>query len=282
MEQTDGRDMTAWPGLIERPPRGASDWPEGVTAVLVHGTMDRGAGMAHVARVLRDAPTLRYDRRGYGRASGLGTGSLVRHSDDLVEIVGTRPAVLFGHSFGGLVVLAVAATGRLDVRAVVTWEVPTPWIPGWSGWRPDPDRSGPAGADPGDVAERFMRSAVGTKQWEALPERTRQARRAEGPALVADMDPTLAVGVPFDPQRISVPCVFGAGDVSVAPYIDGAEWLSSRVADGRVRVLAGAPHGAPMSRPADVADLIRDAARRGTDAGRGARSVPGGDDAVTR
>ncbi len=259
MEPRDVVGHADWPGHIERPARGEGTWPADVWVVFVHGAMDRGAGMAHLARALRDAPTIRYDRRGYGRARRLGTGDLIRHVDDLIGIVGRRPVVLFGHSFGGLVVLSGAATGRLDVRGIATWEVPAPWIPGWGGWRA-------AGDDPAEVAEDFMRSMVGAQRWESLPARTRAERRAEGVALEADTDPVLTAGVPFDPSRITVPCVFGSGDVSAAPYPAAARWLADRVADGRVEIIPGATHGAPMARPGAIAALIR--------------SVAGGDDAI--
>lgn len=248
--------------------------------MLVHGAMDRGAGMAHLARALRDVPTLRYDRRGYGRARRLGTGDLVCHVDDLVSIVGSRPVVLFGHSFGGLVVLSAAGTGRLDVRGLATWEVPTPWIHGWGVWRPDAMSPDKPITDRGDIAEGFMRATVGQARWEALPERTRRDRRDEGPALIADMDPVLAAGVPFDPRRITVRCVFGAGDVSSAPYVAGAQWLARRVPVSEVRVLPGATHGAPTSRAGDIAALIR-AAAVGTSTPGHAANRAGGDDAVT-
>lgn len=264
--------VNPWPGLIERPARGTGSWPDQVWVVFVHGAMDRGAGMAHLARALRDAPTIRYDRRGYGRARALPTGDLVGHVDDLIGIVAGRPVVLFGHSFGGLVVLAAAATGRLDVRGVATWEVPAPWITGWGGWSPSMQ-----GRSPATVAEDFMRAAVGPQRWESLPERTRQARRAEGPSLLADMDPVLSAGAPFDPSRITAPCVFGAGEISPAPYPAAARWLAGHIAGARVRVIPDAPHGAPMSRPGEIASLIRsvlDADHHGGESGRG-------DDAVT-
>jgi pimeloyl-ACP methyl ester carboxylesterase len=262
---TDGTaDADAWPGLVQRPARGEGDWPPGVRAVLVHGAMDRGAGMAHVARQLRDAPTLRYDRRGYGRAVDLGGGGLVVDVDDLIALAGPEPVVLFGHSFGGLVVMAAAATGRLDVRGVATWEVPTPWIDGWSGWKLDDP--GDVEDRPGAIAEAFMRRAVGAARYEALPAKTRAARRREGTALIADMDPLLAAGVPFDPSRVTAPCVFGAGDVSPIAYSVGAKWLAARVRHGRVRIIGGASHDAPMSRAAEVTALIREVATGSGDA----------------
>lgn len=260
MEPPAVAPIEAWPGLVARPARGRGDWPAGIRVVLVHGAMDRGAGMAHVARRLRDASTLRYDRRGYGRAVELGPGSLVDHVDDLISIAGHDPVVLFGHSFGGLVVLGAAASGRLDIRGLVTWEVPTPWIEGWTGWGVD---------DPGDetdrpaaIAETFMRRAVGAARYDALPEATRAARRREGPALIADMDPNLAAGVPFDPSRVSCRCLFGAGDRSPVPYVNGAAWLASRVPEAASRVLEGAAHDAPMTQASDLAAMIREVAGR--------------------
>lgn len=253
-------EAETWPGLIIRPARGPGAWPRELCAVLIHGAMDRGAGMAHVARQLRDAPTLRYDRRGYGRAATLAEGGLVRHVDDLIGIVEDRPVVLFGHSFGALVALSAAATGRIDVRGIATWEAPTPWIDQWPPW---------GLADPGDGddtdpcagrAEVFMRSMIGDDAWSALPERTRTARRREGAALAADVDPILASGVPFDPARIAAPCVFGAGDVSGAPYRPGATWLAEHVLDGRTLVVPGAPHGAPTAMPSMIAEMIRSVA----------------------
>lgn len=272
MDADPDPDFTRWPGLVERPGRGSGESStDGVSrrveVVLIHGTMDRGAGMAHLARQLRDLPTLRYDRRGYGRAVRLVPGHLVRQVDDLIGIVGKRPVVLFGHSFGGLVALGATATGRLDVRGLVTWEVPTPWLADWPGWV----LSGTADAeDPtGAAAEAFMRATIGQDRFEALPARTRRARRAEGLALQADLDPLLRAGVPFDPERVAVPCLFGAGTVSRAPYVLGAEWLAAHVPNGRVTVFDGAAHGAPMDRAPQVAGLIRQVVDEVTDADPG-------------
>ena len=247
-----------WPGLIERPRRGKGTWPDERTAVLIHGAMDRGAGMAHIARRLSDAPTIRYDRRGYGRAASLHAGDLVVQVDDLIGIIADRPVVLFGHSLGGLVALATAADGRGDVRGVVTWETPTPWIETWPSWGvADP---GPVGDPAGAIAESFMRSAIGGARFEALPQGAKRARRSEGAALIADLDQRFVAGPPFDPNRIDVPCLFGAGDRVLPPYASGATWLATHIDRAGSRVIPGVGHDAPMTHPDEIVGLIREIA----------------------
>ena len=92
---------------------------------------------------------------------------------------------MFGHSYGGNVALALAERHPELVRAVAVYEVPLSWLPWWPG--------APAGAarrtrgTPEDAAEQFMRRMIGDDQWEALPESTRAARRAEGVAFVEEI-----------------------------------------------------------------------------------------------
>ena len=78
--------------------------------VLVHGAMDRNTSFARVAEALAPSPIVRYDRRGYGRSRPAGTGPLAAHVDDLVAILGDDPAVVVGHSYGGLVALGAASS----------------------------------------------------------------------------------------------------------------------------------------------------------------------------
>jgi alpha-beta hydrolase superfamily lysophospholipase len=113
------RRVTAGPALYSgyTAPEGT---PKAVVALL-HGYADYGARYAHVADAWaeRGIATVTIDMRGHGRAEGP-RGYCARFSEyfddvaELVKVVAERapgvPAVLFGHSFGGL----VAASSALD------------------------------------------------------------------------------------------------------------------------------------------------------------------------
>ena len=100
---------------------------------LVHGSMDRSAGLLKLSRRLDDDHrVLRYDRRGYGRsAPHPGPFGMDGQVDDLVALLDERPAVVFGHSYGGNVALAVAARRPDLVRAVGVYESPLSWLDWW-------------------------------------------------------------------------------------------------------------------------------------------------------
>ena len=155
---------------------------------LVHGSLDRSAGLLKLSRRLDDrCRVLRYDRRGYGRsAPHPGPFDVAAQVADLVALLDSRPAVVFGHSFGGNVALALADRHPELVRAVGIYEAPLPWLDWWP--------SGTAGGeaarsadDPADAAERFMRRMVGDEKWMRLPAGTRAARRTEGVTMVTEL-----------------------------------------------------------------------------------------------
>ncbi len=103
--------------------------------VLVHGSLDRSSSFARVLRRLDDLHTVVYDRRGYHgsrRALPLNT-TLAGHVDDLLEVIGGRPAVVVGHSYGGDVALGAALRGGNggSIRSVGVYEPPMPWLDLW-------------------------------------------------------------------------------------------------------------------------------------------------------
>lgn len=237
----------------------------GPRVVLVHGTMDRSSSFGRVIRVLDDFSVTRYDRRGYGRSVELGppTG-MQQQIDDLVAVIGDRPAIVAGHSYGGTIALAAAQRHPDVVRGVVAYEAPMQWLDWW------PDTSAGATAlaaasDPEDAAERFMRRMIGDRRWERLPPSTRAARRTEGPTLVAEMAHARPPNGPwFDPGEIGVPVLAGCGAEGAAHHRRSAEVLAASVPDGELVVVDGAGHGIHLTHPAEFAGLIRQLPVRGS------------------
>lgn len=224
--------------------------PDAPLVVIVHGAMDRSSSFGRVGLHLRDLHVVRYDRRGYGRSLDAGTGPLAAHVDDLFAVLDGRPATVFGHSFGAVVALVAAAQHPEVVRSVFAYEAPLPW----RSWWPSPATEVPD--DPGDEAEAFLRRAVGDRIWERLPARIRAARRAEGVALRADLA-SLDGDEPFDPAAVGVPVLVGCGSATTWWHERAARELVAELPDAELVVIGQAQHGAHLSHPTAVADLVR-------------------------
>lgn len=248
------------------------------TVVLVHGSLDRAAAFARVQRHLEDLRVLRYDRRGYGRSLAIGPApSFAAQVDDLAGVIGDRPAVVVGHSLGGVIALALAQRSPVLVRAVVAYEAPMAWTHWWPAATAGSAAMAATG-DGADAAERFMRRMIGDERWEALPARTREQRRSEGPALVAELrsirDPDAP---PYAPGAVTVPVVVAHGTTSASHHRRTARELARLVPHGELVVVEGAGHGVHLSHPAALADLARRALARAASAtarGPGRTSAP--------
>ena len=250
------------------PPPNAALWtttngvPGASHIVLVHGSLDRSAGMAKLSRRLEDRFRVsRYDRRGYGRSlPNAGPFGIEAQVDDLVRVITSAPeapapCLVFGHSYGGNVALATAQRHPALVAAVVVYETPLSWLPWW----PGSTAGGDARAwdhDPAGAAERFMRRLIGDARWERLPESTREARRAEGPALLGELG-DLAREEPWSPDRIVVPVLAMRGELGPDHHEHGmgvlAEWF-----DTQVVTIPGARHFGPNTHPDEVAAVVTD------------------------
>jgi pimeloyl-ACP methyl ester carboxylesterase len=227
--------------------------------VLVHGSLDRSAGMLKLSRQLdQDWRVTRYDRRGYGRSRPCdGPFTVDAQITDLVTVIESlrgSPVVLFGHSFGGNVALTVADRFPALVRAVVVYESPMSWVDWWPA-----DSAGGFAAqmadNPAGAAEAFMRRLIGDKRWERLPESSRQARRAEGLPMLTELA-DLRRGRPWRPERIGVPLLALFGEHARAHHSRAMHMLAETVPDGRVRMVPGAHHFGPNTHPALVAGMI--------------------------
>ncbi|MEO7460221.1 MAG: alpha/beta hydrolase [Acidimicrobiales bacterium] len=231
---------------------------EAPTVVLVHGSLDRSAAFVRVQRHLNDLRVLRYDRRGYGRSLHTGPApSFDVQVEDLATVVGDRPSVIVGHSLGGVIALAFAERQPDVALAVVAYEAPMAWM----SWWPTATAGSAAMAadsDAADAAERFMRRMVGDERWERMPPRTRDQRRAEGPALVAELR-SIRDGAmpPYTPERVSVPVVAAHGSESSGHHRQTAVALADAVPNGELVVVDGASHGVHLTHPAALAMLAR-------------------------
>ncbi len=238
--------------------------------VLVHGSMDRGASFVKVGRRLDDLEVVRYDRRGYGRSVEAGAGTVADHVADLLAVLDDRSAVVVGHSFGGVLAI-LAALARPDlVPAVGAYESPMPWAPWWprtSAGARAVETAGAHGADA--AAEAFLRRMIGDERWERLPRATKDARRAEGEALLTELREMRATEALYDPAQLPFPVVAGRGSVGDAHHREAADRLAAAAPLGELVVIDGAGHAAHSTHPDEFAALVRRAVdRAGPDPGR--------------
>lgn len=234
-------------------------------AVFVHGSMDRSTSFAKVERRLEGWGVVRFDRRGYGRSLDAGPAADFRQQvDDLFSVLDDRPAIVVGHSFGGVIALAASVQQPDLVRAVVAYEAPMPWCDWWPRDTAGGSALAAAGADPdaaGDAAERFMRRIVGDAIWERLPPSTRAHRRAEGVALLAEMRTLRSPHAPpYEPADVTVPVIAAHGTRSVPYHCEAVRRLAGEAPRAELCVVEGASHGAHTSDPGAFADLVRRAA----------------------
>ena len=226
--------------------------------------MDRAQSFAKVARRLTDdLDVVALDRAGYGpRASDPIPEPRVAGdaADLLAHLDGGPPVTIVGHSYGGHVALRAAIERPDLVRAVVIYETPLAWMDWWP-----PDTAGGRavrtyadGGSPADAAEAFMRAIVGDDVWERLPATTKEARRAEGPALLADMRDIQRTGdPPYDPTDVTVPVVISRGSESKGQHRLGTDEWRRLFPDAELEVIEGAGHGAHLSHPDEFAALAR-------------------------
>lgn len=248
--------MTAADGRCWRQSSG-----DGPPVVLVHGTMDRSSSFGRVAKALDGYHVVRYDRRGYGRSLELGPpASFAQQVDDLVEVLTSEaagPAIVLGHSYGGTIALAAAVAAPERIAGIVAYESPLSWMDWWPRESAG-SRAVTSGDDPEGAGEAFMRRMVGDRRWERLPPSTKQARRAEGATLVAEIAQLRPPHpVPVDLAAVRVPVVAAHGTDGAEYHHRAAATVAAQVPGARLAVVEGATHGAHLTHPGAVADLVR-------------------------
>ncbi len=223
-------------------------------------------------RRLPDLHTVAYDRRGYHRSRDVTplADTLDSHIDDLFAVIGGRPAVVIGHSFGGTITLGAALRNEPDstLQAMAAYEPPMPWlsIPGAR-----PSAGSTIDNDPTVVSEQFYRRVVGDSSWERLSQAAQNERRGDGPALAAEIRSIRGDEPPFDARLLNLPAVFGRGAHSTVRQRGGVQWLADNVVGSELIEFPDSGHGAHLSHPDAFAKFVRRTVDR---AGRSVGSPP--------
>ena len=228
--------------------------------VVVHGSMDRSAGLLKLSRRLdSEFEVLRYDRRGYGRSiESTGPYEMSHQVDDLAELLNERSSspratLVFGHSFGGVVALALADRHPDLVAAVGVYEAPMSWLDWWPG--SSPGGSALSVVDPGDAAEEFLRRLMGNDSWERLSNAKQETRRAEGAAMMGELT-DLREHEPWSATRIGAPVLAMYGENAKPHHQRAMKTLGKTLDNCRLEQIPGAGHFGPYSHPDLVAACL--------------------------
>lgn len=233
---------------------------EGPRVLLVHGAMDRSSSFRHLARLLAPYEVVIYDRAGYARSLEAGPKGFRGHLADLAALLDERPALVFGHSLGGTYALALAAERPPGLLGVATFESPLPGAAWWDpDWDLDPETAAKGLAAPEDtsrIAEAFLVRMIGRDAFDALPPPTQALRRREGAAFVRELGELVTGRVVIDLGAIAVPTSHG---ISSRPSQVHASVLAllHETLDGRFYCVRGTKHGAHLTRPAALAEVLR-------------------------
>lgn len=255
--------------------------PGGPTrVVLVHGAMDRGRSFARMVRILVETgfDCVTYDRRGYESShleppfSRALAPTITDHAQDLAQLIGDQPTIVFGHSIGGTIALMVAAEGGCPgLSALVTFESPLPWLDFWSKFGAYATRPGEMSeTDAEDFAQSFMERMIGAQRWLRLPPSTRARRRAEGPVLVAEMASASHLEPPPDLAAVKVPLVAARGENAPARHVMALDHLAKVVPGCDAVIVSETDHGIHLGSPAAAVELVMMAWRRSADSELGA------------
>jgi pimeloyl-ACP methyl ester carboxylesterase len=230
----------------------------GRPVLLLHGLMGRATTWWPVARWLAfHGRVLGHDARGHGRSQARGPWTTERMAADAAEVLaeaGAGPAVVVGHSMGGLHALVLAARHPAAVRAVVVEDMAVDFLGSsvadarsWFGALPQPFGS------LAEVREAFghPRPEFGTYMTECVEE------RPDGYHLLSDVDDAVEIAAEWACRTrwdvlpdVGCPALFLEAEQSVVPEGQMARMAAAVPGARHVRV-PGSGHlihaGAPQA-----------------------------------
>ncbi len=236
----------------------------GAPLLLIHGTTADHRTWRVIAPELATRWRLHaIDRRGRADSGDGPSYSIERELEDVAAVAEAiagesgDPVDIVGHSLGGRIALATSLRTRA-IRRIVAYESAPE--------RRDEDpaiderllarlRADLAAGDLDGMLARFMTEVVGMPAAELASFRADPIwprRAAAAPTIVRELDaarhaPELSLG---ELAPVELPVLQLVGSKSPAPFRRGAEALDRRLADSRLKVIAGARHAAHHSHPA--------------------------------
>lgn len=219
--------------------------------VLLHGLTDDGRCWDRVAEALVDDFDLVVpDARGHGRSSAIGPDgfSVPRLAADvagLLDRLGLRDALVFGHSMGAITAAALAAERPDLVRAVVLEDPPLDVPHVSASARREETRADLASWRALAPGERHVRAAVAHPEWARIETDPWADSKADVDPMIVDhldlFDGYDWRGV-FD--RLTVPGLLVTGDPAIGAIATPATAHEAigRWSTGRILHVAGAGH----------------------------------------
>ena len=240
--------------------------PRTPTFLLLHATLSTSGQLLRLGQLLQKiGRVLMMDRRGSGASQMESPGpvSVARHVADVVAVMdaaGVERAAVFGHSFGALVAIELAARHPDRVASVLAFEPPYLALA-------EPETlarlvslreelaAAYARGGPAPVAQLFLSVVGGVDALDRLSPVQRAFVEAEGTSALADISMS-----DLDPDglaRIVCPVVLVIGGASEPFYMPIADALAARIPGARHVTLPGLLHTAPITEPSPVAELLR-------------------------
>jgi pimeloyl-ACP methyl ester carboxylesterase len=251
-----------------------------IPLVMVHGGLESRRNWDWVVPHLADSfRVLTYDRRGYGDSERpSGQRSVQENVADLaalIEHLGLAPAWAAGQSFGGNIVIRLAAD-RPDLLRGITAHEPDLFSlvandPAVAPMLEEFDRLNAAvveriaSGDHAGAAEQFVEEGLGEGLWSKFPTEFRQMVIDETPNALDELnDPQ---GIVFDLESIrgfTGPALLTLGDETAPVFPPVITRLAEAMPSAEVRTFAGAGHAIMVEQPEDYAEAIAAFVRRHT------------------
>jgi pimeloyl-ACP methyl ester carboxylesterase len=246
----------------------------GPVALLVHGSPGNAKAWARVGERLADRyRVIAPDLPGYGETSPQPAGETPdvgyasRLIEGLVRHVGP-PAVLAGHSYGGVVALGVALQGEVPVGALALFEPVAMKVLAMAGELAaygiaktffDGYIASFEGGDERAV-QRMIDFWFGPGAFEKMPERLTAYLLRETASNIRDVRASFRESYSADAfRRLTMPVVTVVGDRSPEITHDIARVIAAYSPSGSLATLANADHALTATHAQAVAQIIADA-----------------------